>query len=127
MFQQSYIVDKGITPRFMRYEKADLIIGICLVIIGAAAMMGFCDAVFAGTPQFGHFSDAGATAVGLGRYASHAAGVLFAIALLDASIIGASAVGLATAYATSDVLNVNHSLHRPASPRPRGSMPATPV
>jgi hypothetical protein len=52
-FQQSYIVDKGITPRFMRSEKADLIIGIGLVIIGAAAMMGFCNAVFAGTPQFG--------------------------------------------------------------------------
>jgi Mn2+/Fe2+ NRAMP family transporter len=114
-FQQSYIVDKRITPRFMRYEKADLIIGIGLVIIGAAAMMGFCDAVFAGTPQFGHFTDAGGTAVGLGRYASHAAGVLFAIALLDASIIGAAAVGLATAYATSDVLSVNHSLHRPVT------------
>jgi NRAMP (natural resistance-associated macrophage protein)-like metal ion transporter len=114
-FQQSYVVDKRITPRFMAYEKVDLIIGIGLVIIGAAAMMGFCAAVFAGHPQFGNFTDAGGTAVGLGRYASHAAGVLFAIALLDASVIGAAAVGLATAYATSDVLSINHSLHRPVT------------
>jgi Mn2+/Fe2+ NRAMP family transporter len=114
-FQQSYVVDKRITPRFMAYEKVDLIIGIGLVIIGAAAMMGFCAAVFAGHPEFGHFTDAGGTAVGLGRYASHAAGVLFAIALLDASVIGAAAVGLATAYATSDVLSINHSLHRPVT------------
>ncbi len=27
-FQQSYIIDKRITPRFMRYEKVDLCIGI---------------------------------------------------------------------------------------------------
>jgi NRAMP (natural resistance-associated macrophage protein)-like metal ion transporter len=40
-FQQSYVVDKRITPRFMRYERADLWIGIVLVIIGAVAMMAF--------------------------------------------------------------------------------------
>jgi hypothetical protein len=38
--------------------------------------------------------------------------VLFAIALLDASIIGAFAVSLSTAYAISDVFGINHSLHR---------------
>lgn len=111
-FQQSYVIDKRITPRFMRYEKTDLIIGIAIVIVGAAAMMGFCAATFEGTAAFGHFTDAGGTAAGLGKYVSHTAGTLFAIALLDASIIGAGAVGLATAYATSDVLDANHSLHR---------------
>ena len=112
-FQQSYVIDKRITPRFMKYEKADLIIGIVIVIVGAAAMMGFCAATFAGHPTFGHFTDAGGTATGLGHYVSRTAGVLFAIALLDASVIGAAAVGLATAYATSDVLSISHSLHRP--------------
>ncbi len=38
--------------------------------------------------------------------------MLFAIALLDASIIGAFAVSLSTAYAISDVLGLKHSLHR---------------
>ena len=36
-FQQSYVIDKRITPRFMSYEKADLWIGIVIVVIGAAA------------------------------------------------------------------------------------------
>ena len=27
-FQQSYVIDKRITPRFIPYEKADLVIGI---------------------------------------------------------------------------------------------------
>lgn len=38
--------------------------------------------------------------------------VLFALALIDASIIGAAAVSLATAYAIGDVLALRHSLHR---------------
>jgi hypothetical protein len=38
--------------------------------------------------------------------------VLFALALLDACIIGAAAVSLATAYAIGDVLEAKHSLHR---------------
>ena len=112
-FQQSYVIDKRITPRFIKYERVDLWIGIGLVVIGAAAMFGFSTAAFKGHPGFGNFTDAAGTAHGLADNVSRLAGDLFAIALLDASIIGAAAVGLATAYATSDVLSLNHSLHRP--------------
>jgi Mn2+/Fe2+ NRAMP family transporter len=111
-FQQSYVIDKRITPRFMRYEKADLWIGIAIVVVGGAALMGATTAAFAGTRGFGQFTDAAGLAAGLQAYAGRAAGVLFAVALLDASIIGAFAVSLSTAYAISDVFGINHSLHR---------------
>jgi NRAMP (natural resistance-associated macrophage protein)-like metal ion transporter len=111
-FQQSYVIDKRITPRFMHYERADLWIGIVLVIIGAVAMMAFAAATFAGHPEFGNFQDAGAVAAGLGKYVGHMAGIFFAVALIDASVIGAMAVSLSTAYAIGDVLSLNHSLHR---------------
>src|SRR6202051_2439017 len=114
-FQQSYVIDKRITPHFMAYGKADLLIGIAVVLIGAIAMMAFTAAAFHGTPGFGQFSDAGSVAAGLEAYAGRAAGVMFALALLDASIIGASAVSLATAYAIGDVLTLRHSLHRKAT------------
>ena len=111
-FQQSYVVDKRITPRFIRYERLDLWIGIALVIIGAVAMMAFTAAAFAGKPEFGNFTDAGGVAAGLEKYAGQAAGVMFAIALIDASLIGAAAVSLSTAYAIGDVFSLRHSLHR---------------
>jgi Mn2+/Fe2+ NRAMP family transporter len=111
-FQQSYVIDKRITPRFVQYERADLWLGIVLVIIGAVAMMAFAAAVFAGHPEFGQFQDAGAVAAGLGKYAGRLAGVFFAVALIDASVIGAMAVSLSTAYAIGDVLSLRHSLHR---------------
>ncbi|MBV8093379.1 MAG: divalent metal cation transporter [Acetobacteraceae bacterium] len=111
-FQQSYVIDKRITPRFMAYERADLWIGIVVVMIGAIAMMAFCAAAFDGTSDFGKFTDAGGIAAGLAKHVGPVAGVLFALALIDASIIGAAAVSLATAYAIGDVLTVGHSLHR---------------
>ncbi len=114
-FQQSYVIDKRITPRFMSYEKVDLWIGIVMVIVGAGAIMTFTYTTFVGRPELGNFTDAFGVAQGLGRYVSRAAGVLFAIALIDASIIGASAVGLSTSYAIGDVLGLKHSLHRKLS------------
>ena len=110
-FQQSYIIDKRITPRFMRYEKADLWIGIVIVVVGGGALMGATAAAFAGA-RHAPFTDAAGLAAGLSAYAGHAAGALFAVALLDASMIGAFAVSLSTAYAVGDMLGLKHSLHR---------------
>jgi Mn2+/Fe2+ NRAMP family transporter len=110
-FQQSYVIDKRITPRFMKYEKADLWIGIVVVVIGGAAIMGLGAVAFAakGAPDF---TDAGSLAAALHNYGGRALGDMFAVALLDASIIGAFAVSLSTAYAIGDVFKINHSLHR---------------
>jgi Mn2+/Fe2+ NRAMP family transporter len=111
-FQQSYVVDKRITPRFIRYEKVDLWIGIVIVVVGAAALMGATAAAFAGSPAAGHFTDATGLAYGLAAHAGRVAGAVFAVALLDAAIIGAFAVSLSTAYAVGDALGLKHSLHR---------------
>ena len=54
-FQQSYVIDKRITPRFIRYERLDLWLGIALVIVGAVAIMAFTAAAFAGTPGIRQF------------------------------------------------------------------------
>jgi Natural resistance-associated macrophage protein len=111
-FQQSYVIDKRITPRFIPYEKADLVIGIAIVIVGGAALMGATAAAFATTKGAGNFTDAAGLARGIAAHAGHVAGVVFAIALLDASVIGAFAVSLSSAYAIGDVLGLRHSLHR---------------
>jgi Mn2+/Fe2+ NRAMP family transporter len=109
-FQQSYVIDKRITPRFMKYEKADLWIGIVIVIVGAAALMGTTAVAFAHSGT--QFTDSAGLARGIAGYAGHVAGALFAVALLDAAVIGAFAVSLSSAYAIGDVLGMKHSLHR---------------
>jgi NRAMP (natural resistance-associated macrophage protein)-like metal ion transporter len=114
-FQQSYVIDKRITPRFMKYEKVDLLIGIAFVIVGAVAMMAFTAALFEGRPEFGNFTDAGGVIAALHKYVGPTSATIFAVALLDASIIGAAAVSLSTAYAIGDVFEIRHSLHRGVS------------
>jgi NRAMP (natural resistance-associated macrophage protein)-like metal ion transporter len=111
-FQQSYVVDKRITPAFNAYERVDLWIGIGIVMVGAVAMMAFCAAMFAGKPEFGNFTDAGGVLTALDKYVGAYPAAVFGIALLDACVIGAAAVSLATSYAIADVFRVRHSLHR---------------
>jgi Mn2+/Fe2+ NRAMP family transporter len=112
-FQQSNIIDKRITTRWINYERADTIIGSFIVVVGATLIMVTAAFPFAHTVLHGHFTDAGGVALGLQHTAGRAAAILFALVLLNASIIGAGAVTLATSYALGDVFGVHHSLHRP--------------
>ncbi len=112
-FQQSNVVDKRITPRWIPYERADTVIGAFVVVIGATAIMVAAAFAFNGTLAHGNFVDAGHVAAGIAHYLGSAAGAIFALLLIDASIIGASAVTLATSYAFGDTFGIRHSLHRP--------------
>ena len=111
-FQQSNIVDKRITPRWINYERVDTIVGSLVTILGAGALMITCAFAFDHTALAGHYTDAAGVASGLGRFLHHGAGTLFAVILLNASIIGAGAVTLATSYAFGDVFGAHHSLDR---------------
>jgi NRAMP (natural resistance-associated macrophage protein)-like metal ion transporter len=111
-FQQSNIIDKRITPRWINYERADTVIGAFVVVIGAGALIAVTAFAFAGTSDFGQFSDAGTVATQLGDRLGSTAGTFFAIVLLNASLIGAAAVTLATSYAFGDVFGASHSLNR---------------
>ncbi len=111
-FQQSNIIDKRITPRWINYERADTVIGAFVVVVGAGAILSVAAFAFAGTPAAGNFADAGAVATALRTYVGPAAGACFAVVLLNASLIGAAAVTLATSYAFGDVFGASHSLHR---------------
>src|SRR5580692_3373741 len=112
-FQQSNVVDKRITPRWIPYERADTVIGAFVVVIGATAIMVTTAFAFQGSKLVGHFVNAGTVANGLASHINGAAGAIFAVLLIDASIIGASAVTLATSYAFGDTFGIRHSLHRP--------------
>src|SRR5262249_25450801 len=110
-FQQSNVIDKRITPRFIRYERADTVLGALVVVGGAGAGIVVAQYAVRGTHLAGHFTDALGVANALGQH-SRVLGAIFAIVLLDASVLGAAAVTLATSYAFGDVFNLRHSLHR---------------
>jgi Mn2+/Fe2+ NRAMP family transporter len=111
-FQQSNVVDKRITPRWLSYERLDTLLGAVLILLGAVAVLLACAWAFGGTPLHGAFEDAGAVADGLRLTISPLAGTLFAIVLLNASLFGAATVTLASSYAVGDYFGFKQSLHR---------------
>src|SRR5487761_719539 len=110
-FQQSNVIDKRITPRFIGYERADTTLGSFVVVGGAAAIVIVAAYAVRGTSLAGHFTDALGVARALEHH-SRLLGAFFAVVLFDASILGASAVTLSTSYAFGDVFGLRHSLHR---------------
>jgi NRAMP (natural resistance-associated macrophage protein)-like metal ion transporter len=112
-FQQSNVIDKRITPRWINYERLDTWIGAFVVVLGAAALIAVSAFALGGNPHyFGKFTDAGGTAAGLKATLGSVAGAFFAVVLLNASLIGAGALTLSTSYAFGDMFRTKSSLHR---------------
>jgi Mn2+/Fe2+ NRAMP family transporter len=111
-FQQSSVVDKRITTRFLGYERADTALGTVMFALGALGVLLACDFAFGSTTLHGAFINGAATASGMRARAGGGAGALFAIALGVGSVLGAAAVTLATSYAVGDYFGLRHSLHR---------------
>jgi Mn2+/Fe2+ NRAMP family transporter len=115
-FQQSNVVDKRITPRWIPYERADTVIGALVVVIGASAIMIATAFAFSrtgtGEGNATAFQNAFELANSLMHRVGPAVGAIFSILLIDASIVGASAVTLSTSYAFGDTFGIRNSLHR---------------
>lgn len=114
-FQQSNILDKRITPRWLKYERADTLIGCVITTIAAGGMIAFAAFALNGTRRYGPTADY--TDSGWFNNAIHAtlgstAGSLAAVMLLVAALLGAGAVSLSTSYALGDSFEQRHSLHR---------------
>jgi Mn2+/Fe2+ NRAMP family transporter len=93
----------GLVPNFPGGDESLLLVVALIGTIAVSSGLG-------DTALHGRFADAGAVATGL-SHTLRAAGDLFAIVLLNAAIIGAAAVTLASSYAFGDVFRRPHSLH----------------
>lgn len=111
-FQQSNVVDKRLTPRWVKHERFDTILGSLLTNTEAAGLIIAAAFGFVGTQFFNAFTDVGTSAQSYAALGHPIMGALLAIILLNASVIGACAVSLSTSYAFGDTFRVNHSLHR---------------
>ena len=77
-FQQSNVIDKRITPRFIKYERGDTTLGAFVVVVGAAIILIVAVYAVRDTHLIGHFTDALGVANAL-KAKSGLLGALFAI------------------------------------------------
>jgi Mn2+/Fe2+ NRAMP family transporter len=107
-FIQSYVVDKRLQLRDLRYERLDVVVGAVLTgVIGFFVVVACAATLHA---QGRSITDARDAAVALRPLAGGLAAGLFGIGLLGAALLAASVLPLSTAYSVADALGVEATL-----------------
>jgi Mn2+/Fe2+ NRAMP family transporter len=110
-FQQSAVVDKGLTAADLPQGRFDTALGAIVAAVAAIA------AVLAAVPLFAHHVDASTFAAGadfataLHPYIGNAGASLFALGLIEAGVVAAMTISTSSAYAVGEVLRAKHSLN----------------
>jgi len=109
-YQQSAIVDKGLTEKDYGYELADVIIGNVYAMVVVAFIMIACAAtLFVNNVSIATAQDA---ALALRPLAGDYAATLFAFGLLNASLFAASVLPLSTAYVVCEAFGWEMGISR---------------
>jgi Mn2+/Fe2+ NRAMP family transporter len=115
-YLQASIVDKGITAKQYKYEKADVLFGAFVTDFISFFIIVTCAATL-----FSHgirVESAQDAALALAPISSRFASALFAIGLFGASILTASIVPLSTAYAVSEAFGFESGVSKKFSEAP---------
>ena len=109
-FIQAYVVDKGISVRHFRYTRLEIVIGAVVTVVVAMFIIIACAATIhvAG----GDVETADEAAAALGPLAGRFASSLFAFGLLNASVLAAAILPLATAYAICGAFGFEAGVNR---------------
>jgi Mn2+/Fe2+ NRAMP family transporter len=99
-FMQSYAVDKKLRPEDLPLERVDVITGAVLTGVIGFFIVVACAATLHRDGL--HINDAADAAVALQPLAGEAAGTLFAVGLIGASVLAASILPLSTAYSVCE-------------------------
>lgn len=110
-FQQGSVVDKSIGTRFTNYERADTFLGSIFTNLQGAALVIIGAMAFIGTRMFGGQANALQLARGVAGNVAPVLGTLFGIVLLNAAMIGAATVTLASSYAIGDLFGMTSTLN----------------
>jgi len=111
-FQQSAVVDKGLTTADIRHGRIDTALGAAIAAVAAIAT------VIATTPLFLHHVNASSFqgadfATALVPYVGNVGATLFALGLFEAGLVAALTISLSSAYAFGEVTGSARSLNSP--------------
>jgi NRAMP (natural resistance-associated macrophage protein)-like metal ion transporter len=109
-FIQAYVVDKGISIRHFRYTKAEVLLGAVITDVVAFFIIVACAATI--HTGGGDIETADQAAQALAPLAGDFASTLFAFGLLNASVLAAAILPLATAYAICEAFGFESGVNR---------------
>lgn len=109
-FQQSCIADKRLRFADLKWARLDTFLGACITITAAACMM------IAGTASHAHgfrFTDPAQMAVDIGTFAGPLMRHGILLLMINAAVLGTTAISLSSAWAYGEVRGWPHSLQLP--------------
>lgn len=114
-FQQSAVVDKGLTRADLPQGRLDTALGATVAAIVAIATVAATAPLFVHHVDVGSFSGGADFAAALRPFLGSTGATLFALGLLEAGLVAAMTISASTSYATGEVLGIEHTLNRPLS------------
>lgn len=115
-FQQSCVADKKLRFADLKWARLDTFIGACFTILVAAAMM------LVGDASFRHhipFADPAQMARALGPILGPFVRLALPLLMVNAAVLGATAISLASSWALSEVRGWKHSLQKSVREAPK--------
>jgi NRAMP (natural resistance-associated macrophage protein)-like metal ion transporter len=116
-YLQASIVEKGVDRRHYSLSRWDVIVGCIVTDVIAFFIVVACAATIYKTGQ-GDITDVGQAALALKPFAGQFASLLFAIGLINASLLSAAILPLATAYNVCEGLGFESGIEKRFSEAP---------
>jgi Mn2+/Fe2+ NRAMP family transporter len=114
-FQQSCIADKRLRFSDVPWARLDTFLGACITVTAAGCMM------IAGTASQAHgftFTDPAQMAVDIGSFMGGATRTAILLLMINAAVLGTTAISLSSAWAYGEVRGWPHSLQLPVRRAP---------
>jgi Mn2+/Fe2+ NRAMP family transporter len=108
-FQQSAVADKRLRFSDLRFSRLDTFVGACLTVAAATAMMLVGDAA---TQHGISYTNPAEMAVALGTVAGPLVRAGILLLMINAAVLGATAISLSSSFAYGEVMGWPHSLER---------------
>jgi Mn2+/Fe2+ NRAMP family transporter len=110
-FQQSAVVDKGLTAADLRQGRLDTAIGAALAAAVAVAALVAASPLFLGRADLSALATGADFATALKPFIGQAGATLFALGTLEAGLVAAMTISTSSAYALGETLRQRHSLN----------------
>ncbi|MGH9069143.1 MAG: NRAMP family divalent metal transporter [Acidimicrobiales bacterium] len=111
-FQQAAVADKGLTAQDLRAGRIDTAVGGGLAALVAVATVVAAAALFTHHGLTGGLSHSADFATALRPYLGHAGATLFAVGLVEAGLLAAVMISVASSYVVGEMSRQAHSLNR---------------
>ena len=110
-FQQSAVVDKGLTRADLTQGRIDTGVGAFIAAVAAIATLVAAAPLYAAHADVSQFASGADFATALQPFIGHAGSTLFALGMTEAGLVAAATISTSSSYALAETISSRHSLN----------------